>query len=313
MNIRKPRIDLTGKTIGKLTVLERDYEAQQNGSKGQIYWKCQCECGNIISRTTHNLTHSTTQIPSCSHCSSGFNDLTGQIFNALTVIRDSGKRKNRKILWECQCQCGNIVLRTGTILKNNTFHSCGCMDNYKQINDMTGQKFGKLTVIAPNFLYKKERGLNTSGTMYWDCICECGKTTTVSRSNLINGATTSCGNCVISKGEEQIKKILDENNISYVQQKTFPDCLSKTKTKLKFDFYIENKYLVEYDGKQHFYATGGSYFDEDIVKEIQQRDNIKNKWCLENNIPLKRIPYTVTNVTLEDIISDKYLIKKEVI
>lgn len=28
MNIRKPRIDLTGKTIGKLTVLERDYEAQ---------------------------------------------------------------------------------------------------------------------------------------------------------------------------------------------------------------------------------------------------------------------------------------------
>jgi hypothetical protein len=41
-----------------------------------------------------------------------------------------------------------------------------------------------------------------SGTAYWDCVCECGSLTTVAASNLVNGFTTSCGSCVISKGEE---------------------------------------------------------------------------------------------------------------
>ena len=25
----------------------------------------------------------------------------------------------------------------------------------------------------------------------------------------------------------------------------------------RFDFYVENRYLIEYDGEQHFYSTGG--------------------------------------------------------
>ena len=36
----------TNKKIGKLTVLERDYNT---GGKTGTYWKCQCECGTIAS------------------------------------------------------------------------------------------------------------------------------------------------------------------------------------------------------------------------------------------------------------------------
>ena len=48
--------------------------------------------------------------------------------------------------------------------------------------------------------------------------------------------------------------------------------------------------------------------------ENQQRDIFKNNWCLENNIPLIRIPYThLNNLCIEDLLlqSSKYLIRKE--
>lgn len=52
--------------------------------------------------------------------------------------------------------------------------------------DLTGQKFGKLTVLqrAP---YCK------SGHIYWTCWCECGNIKDICGNNLRNGVTTSCG------------------------------------------------------------------------------------------------------------------------
>ena len=38
--------NLTGQKFGKLTVLERDIDKR---NKEKVYWKCQCDCGNIIS------------------------------------------------------------------------------------------------------------------------------------------------------------------------------------------------------------------------------------------------------------------------
>ena len=34
-------------------------------------------------------------------------DLTGQVFGKLTVLKE-GERKNGKLYWTCQCECGNI-------------------------------------------------------------------------------------------------------------------------------------------------------------------------------------------------------------
>lgn len=52
--------------------------------------------------------------------------------------------------------------------------------------DMTGQRFGRVTVI------KKVTGKNKSRT-YWQCKCDCGNEFTTTRQNLIQGATKSCG------------------------------------------------------------------------------------------------------------------------
>ena len=61
--------------------------------------------------------------------------------------------------------------------------------------------------------------------------------------------------------------------------------------KCRFDFYVNNNYLIEYDGQQHFESV--EYFGgEEQLKIQQKRDTYKNQWCKENNIPLIRIPYT---------------------
>lgn len=62
-----------------------------------------------------------------------FKDLSGQQFNHLTVIRDSGERDTHKaILWECKCVCGKTTLVRGNDLKYNKIKSCGCKRSKEQ-------------------------------------------------------------------------------------------------------------------------------------------------------------------------------------
>ena len=60
---------------------------------------------------------------------------------------------------------------------------------------------------------------------------------------------------------------------------------------MPFDFYLP-KYniLIEYDGKQHF-LYGGFGIDLLEFMNLKYRDNIKTKYCEDNNIKLIRIPY----------------------
>ena len=56
-----------------------------------------------------------------------FKDLTGMTFGRLTVIKDTKKRKHGSIVWECECQCGNIVEATTDCLSGSKTKSCGCL------------------------------------------------------------------------------------------------------------------------------------------------------------------------------------------
>ena len=85
----------------------------------------------------------------------------------------------------------------------------------------------------------------------WKCLCDCGNIILVDGTKLRSGHTQSCG-CIISKGEEHIKNLLNQNNIKFITQKRFNDCVSDKNNPLPFDFYIEDKFLVEFDGIQHY-------------------------------------------------------------
>ena len=158
-------------------------------------------------------------------------------------------------------------------------------------NDLTNKTFGKWTVI------EKTNKRASNGGVYWHCICECGNEKNILAQSLLNGQSLSCGeHSNISKGNSKIIEILNSNNIQYETEKKFNSC--KDKRELPFDFYIENKYLIEYDGKQHF--DKDSIFDYEYT---HNHDLLKSKWCKENNIPLIRIPYTrYDNLCLEDLL-----------
>lgn len=95
-----------------------------------------------------------------------------------------------------------------------------------------------------------------------------------------------CPNCKIkSKGEIKIKNILDNLKIDYIQQKKFKDC--RNILLLPFDFYLP-KYniLIEFDGRQHYNINTKYYSPQMTIN-----DNIKNDYCIINNILLLRIKF----------------------
>ena len=56
----------------------------------------------------------------------------------------------------------------------------------KRVIDLTGKKFGKLTVL-------EYAGLSIHNTSRWKCICECGTEKEIEGQSLRTSNTTSCG------------------------------------------------------------------------------------------------------------------------
>lgn len=101
--------------------------------------------------------------------------------------------------------------------------------------------------------------------------------------------TQGCPKCKNSKGENIISSILTELNIKFIPQYTFEDCINQRK--LPFDFFLPGHNIcIEFDGEQHFFPIelfGG----EETFNYIKHNDEIKNQYCINNNIKLIRINY----------------------
>ena len=54
-------------------------------------------------------------------------DLTGQIFNRWTVIKNAHKDRWGHTMWLCNCECGTERAVVGHQLKNGVSKSCGCL------------------------------------------------------------------------------------------------------------------------------------------------------------------------------------------
>lgn len=56
-------------------------------------------------------------------------DMTGYKIGRLKVLKDSGNRygKNREVLWQCVCDCGEICEVRGGHLRSGYTQSCGCL------------------------------------------------------------------------------------------------------------------------------------------------------------------------------------------
>lgn len=55
------------------------------------------------------------------------NNLTGNRYGRLIVLKENGKTNHGDLRWLCKCDCGNIKTITGTKLKSGWTKSCGCL------------------------------------------------------------------------------------------------------------------------------------------------------------------------------------------
>lgn len=315
-------IDLTGQRFGTLTVIKR----VENDIHNKAQWLCKCDCGAekicLGTRLKRGITKNCGK-PECRPFAPR-EDLTGQKFNKLLVLElaqeETLKRRqenpNKKFLyWKCQCECGNIVYVHTADLKASKVKSCGCLIKeqgkkqmaymrklaaQKRLVDITGQKFGKLTVIArapENTSYNKPQ---------WICKCECGNTVTVAGHSLKEGYTQSCGCLGNSLGQAKIKEILLQNNIPFKTEIKFEDLKDKTYLRFDFGIYDANNNLIkliEYDGRQHDDEKSIWHTDTVIL-----HDKMKNDYCVLNNIPLLRINHRdYDKITLEKLLNENTL------
>ena len=144
-------------------------------------------------------------------------DLTGQVYGRLTVLGDIGKRtKNKGILWQCLCECGQITFVKGAHLKNGATRSCGCLNrearSKRQTQDLTGYE-------DENFKVIRRIGSKNSKAL-WEVECKHCQQLTELTGNALK-SQKSCG-CV-KKGASK----------EYMASITNPESLKSTKPTAK--------------------------------------------------------------------------------
>lgn len=119
-----------------------------------------------------------------------FIDLTGRRIGRLVVCHRLPNRGVRTF-WHCKCDCGKTKDVTSHSLTQGLTKSCGCLQKEATqtlVIDLTGQKFGRLTVIRRvGYIGEKHPSI------VWECKCDCGKIATVRAQSLRRGETRSCG------------------------------------------------------------------------------------------------------------------------
>lgn len=246
-------------------------------------------------------------------------DLSGERFNKLTpLFRVKNNKGGKKVLWLCLCECNNLIVVAASDLFNRHSTSCGCFRREKASllgtssqRDLTNQIFYGFTVLQKNKTYKKENQIK-SKNLYWDCKClNCGKISTFNSGEIIRG-NISCNCLKGSKGEQKIRQLLEENNISYIYDRAyFKDLIMPGGGLGRYDFILLNEQnkpyrLIEFDGRQHNEKV--SIFNS-TVEEQQLRDEIKNNYAKLHSIPLVRIPnLPIEEITIDILLNNDFLI-----
>lgn len=191
-------IDITGQKFGKLTAR---YVTRKTSS-GNVYWRCDCDCGNTVDVLASYLRNGTKTC--CRKCNNKMGrkpeDITGQKFGMLTAISFIGA-ENGKAVWLCQCDCGKMHVAKATNLKTGNTISCGCVakgrpskkvTDLSKIENLEGYTIGKLTIL-------QKTDYKCHGEYMYTCKCKCGTKLRVSEKALRTNKVKSCTKCRVKE------------------------------------------------------------------------------------------------------------------
>ena len=204
------------------------------------------------------------------------------------IIEFSNMRSQIKI--KC-LNCGNIMTLkyASNFFKKTRKNFCPyCAKTYK------GDKIGKILSVEeaqkridaafPNeykIITDKYKGWSKKGVI----LHKCGKYFECQPRDLLYHSHCPCYK-IISKGENKIKKFLNNHNIKYEEQKRLEEI-----KKAPFDFYLPDfNLLIEFQGRQH-YEPVEKFGGEKQLKLQQEIDNRKKEIALKNGYKIFYISY----------------------
>lgn len=275
-----------GHTIGAVLVKEVINEKQ-----------CLIECKAGHERLVSIAAVLNKKVKQCiiENCLFNYSKLKGRRFGKLLVTKDISPSSI-----EVKCACGRIFERNRYLVVSRKSESCDRGLCREGAINLTGQKFGLLTVVR--FLECKQG--KRKGT-YWICHCECGKEHIVTTSSLLHQSVKSCG-CASRRGiNDKIRAKEGSHLISHIygsykrraKQGNFPLSITKERMielmKLPCHYCgekevgsITKKYrnlegqTLRYNGLDRVDPTKG-YTEENVVTCCKNCNWMKSDWSYD--------------------------------
>ena len=222
-------------------------------------------------------------------------DLSGEAYGRWRVMYPTEKVKNNR-KYVCHCACGTVRTVNAGSLRANRTHSCGCLGQSADgVKLHPGMIWNEVEILADT----KKR--TTKGEIIFLCRDADGVEFEQKSTNIKSGQTKSAG---LSKGELTIYHLLKDagHKVQIHYKIPLEDFIAI------YDFLIDDKYIIEFDGEQHFTST---FYSEDL-NHLRTHDLQKNDYCFSHEVPLIRIPYYV-DIKLEDLLleTSKYILTRE--
>lgn len=155
-NIARTGGSILGQKFGRLLVLEEYFLPQKNG-KNQRFCKCKCDCGTIVEISASHLKSGHTKSCGCYNKEQNSEKTIireeGNRYGKLLVVEEAGRDKDGRVLWKCQCDCGNTKITLGKTLRAGLCQSCGCI---RSRGEMSVAKI----LAQLNIEYKQEYSFN---------------------------------------------------------------------------------------------------------------------------------------------------------
>lgn len=278
-------------------------------SKSKLKFKC--KCGNTYFVTFSMFKYQ--NMRNCRDC--GIKRRNKNKAHSLEYIKDfienisgseckllSTEYTNVSTPLEILCKCGNTFTTDFHHFSTQNKRQCTECGNYIRNNStrLTNEYIKKYVEIDSKSNCELIKCDYKNASSRIEVKCPCGEHFKTTFNEFKWNNRIRCRKCSssISKMENDIVNILGDWNIEYIHQCKFEGCIDKRE--LPFDFYFpQEKICIEADGRQHFEPViFGSMTYSDALenfKIVKRHDEIKDKFCKDNNMKLIRIPYWERN------------------
>lgn len=261
-----------------------------------------CGCGRIFTTRFHTILKEKTKCDVCTgrHMDYRYVKEFVESFGC-ELISTEYINSNTKI--DIKCECGNIFQTTFGKFKNRNKRKCNkCSIGRKNNDRLTLEEVNDF--LSKNQLVSISDYVNSSSPI--TVRCRCGRNYTTNFNKIKNGGRIVCPACTKgrSKIEVIVKDYLERISVDYLEQYKFKDLKSKPNVYYRFDFAIMDKgkvlCLIELDGEQH-YKPIDRWGGAEYLKNIKENDSVKEKYCIDHNIKLFRMPYYKFNKIYDEI------------